>query len=28
MLPCDYTGITATLREMIRDLLKEHPELR
>lgn len=28
MLPQDYSGVTAVLRDMIRDLLKEHPELR
>jgi hypothetical protein len=28
MLPVDYSGVTAALRERIRELLKEHPELR
>jgi hypothetical protein len=28
MLPYDYSGVTATLVDIIRDLLKEHLELR
>ena len=27
-MPHDFSGVTATLRETIRDLLKEHPQLR
>jgi len=28
MLPQDYSDVTAALREMIRDLFKEYPQLR
>lgn len=28
MLPHDYSGVTAILRALIRDLLKEHPDPR